>query len=277
MRSARFFLGILGIFGLSLVPRLGSAADFESPRTAALGGAGRASPLLNDAIYLNPSFISFLPTSSVAANYSRLKQEGRNSNFSILDGRSELFQAGVGYTLQEDRRMVHFGGSRAIFERYGVGLGGKMLIPHGTGVQALWEYTLAMTALPWNNFQAALTIENVRESARARELGFYRSVQMGTKYNFEGLVLAYFDPHWTPHARNPYGYGAGLEFPFFSDFFLRMGTFRNSRLTWLNDSANGYASGVGWVAPKLSLDVAVQRVQSPVTTQVLLGGATIYF
>ena len=37
-----------------------NASDYQSPRTAALGGAGHASPLLNDAIYLNPSFSSFM-------------------------------------------------------------------------------------------------------------------------------------------------------------------------------------------------------------------------
>src|SRR4051812_23643954 len=44
------------------------ASDFHSPRTAALGGAGHAGPLLNDGVYLNPSFASFLPSYSVSGN-----------------------------------------------------------------------------------------------------------------------------------------------------------------------------------------------------------------
>ena len=53
---------IAAAFTLLLGSAPGWAADFQSPRTAALGGAGHAAPMLNDAIYLNPSFVSFMPS-----------------------------------------------------------------------------------------------------------------------------------------------------------------------------------------------------------------------
>src|SRR5690606_36618254 len=85
-------------------------SDFHSPRSSALGGSGRAGPLLNDAITLNPSFCSFLPAYSFSANYSFYEGPGYQTpagpnshsghvyNLSIQDGRTELLQAGVSLT-----------------------------------------------------------------------------------------------------------------------------------------------------------------------------------
>jgi hypothetical protein len=253
------------------------SADFQSPRTMALGGAGRASPLLNDAIYLNPSFVSFLPTSSVAANFTRLDGSGRNANVSILDGRSEMFQAGVGYTLQEDRRMIHFGGSKSLLERYGIGLSGKFILPNGESPNSIWESQVSFTAIPGDAVHLALIIDNLQESAAARKAGFLREFTLGSKVSLDKIVLLYFDPHWTPHAESRYGYEAGAEFPFLSDIFLRMGQFKNSWLSSWNVRGQGYSVGLGWIAPKISFDFAIQRVTAPVVTRATTLGTTIYF
>ena len=253
------------------------ASDFQSPRTAALGGAGHASPLLNDAIYLNPSFVSFLPTSSFALNYTRLEGAGRNTNLSILDGRSELFQAGVGYTLQEDRRMIHFGGAKSFMEHYGVSFGGKFILPNGDAPQAIWDSSLSFTAIPGEFFQVALMLDNLKESEQARDAGFLREYILGTKFNFQNVVLVYFDPHLAPHADSRYGYELGLEFPCFNDVFLRAGQFKNSQLSAWNVRGEGYAFGLGWIAPKISFDFAIQRVTQPNQYRSATLGATIYF
>src|SRR5689334_537537 len=102
---------------LSVVLLLGlcvsaNASDFHSPRTAALGGAGHAGPLLNDAIYLNPSYASLLPAYSISANYVAFRgtetlpddshpYSGNNFNLSVQDGHTEAFQAGLGYTRRD--------------------------------------------------------------------------------------------------------------------------------------------------------------------------------
>ena len=85
------------------------SSDFQSPRTAALGGAGHAGPVLNDAIYLNPSFTAFLQSYGLAINYIRALRPAPHPhyNLSVLDGRSELFQAGVGYTRREHNNFIH--------------------------------------------------------------------------------------------------------------------------------------------------------------------------
>ncbi|MBI4925638.1 MAG: hypothetical protein HY843_06910, partial [Bdellovibrio sp.] len=107
------------------------ASDFHSPRTIALGGAGHAGPLLNDAIFLNPSFASFLPTYSFGFNYlsfanqNDIGDKGRILNVSIQDGRSEVFQAGAAYTQKSDGSYLHVGASKNFVNRFGFGIGGK--------------------------------------------------------------------------------------------------------------------------------------------------------
>src|SRR5436305_13181621 len=106
-RFFRFYF--LYIFAICFITQSSISAfgsDFHSARTAALAGSGHAGPLLNDSVFLNPSYASFLPTYSLALQYLKFSgpsrpgesdYHGRNYSVSIQDGRNELFQAGVAY------------------------------------------------------------------------------------------------------------------------------------------------------------------------------------
>src|SRR5689334_3011746 len=97
-----FFSRILVPLTLSLTTLISPqawSADFLSPRTAALGGAGHAGPLLNDSLFLNPAYISFVPANNVSVNYLSYNggadtlnpNSGRNYNVGIQDGQNPLF------------------------------------------------------------------------------------------------------------------------------------------------------------------------------------------
>jgi hypothetical protein len=268
----------------------GWAADYFSPRIAALGGAGRAGPLLNDAIYLNPSFTSFLPTYSLGLNYSWINapadtgrgiQElgGRNYSASIQDGRNELFQAGAAYTLREDGAFVHVGASKAIVQRLGLGVSGKFFFS-GPGRAAGKDLVISTTAVPFEWLQVAGVVDNALETTESKSRGLYRQYILGTKWNVEKIVLAYFDPHYTPSLDqgSRYGYSSGLEFVMMSDLFLRLGAFRNATIPYLASAlGRGYGAGLGWVGPRLSLDYGISRAIEPRTVTVHSLGMTIYF
>src|SRR5579885_2081449 len=178
-----------------------AASDFWSPRTAALGGSGHAGPLLNDAIYLNPSYVSLLPTYGISGNYFNYSGAGSDPgpaghgfNFSIQDGRSELFQAGVGYTNRPDTSILNIGASKSLVQRTGVGVGGKFIFPKGTS-RMLSDATFSFTGVPSNFVQLSFIVDNLVESADEKALGFYREFILGTKVNLNKLLLLYFDPH----------------------------------------------------------------------------------
>lgn len=281
MRITAFFFRInklakaLPVVSLILGTASGAlASDFHSPRTAALGGAGHAGPLLNDSIILNPSYTSFLPTYSLAGTYS----SGEGYNFSVQDGRTQLFQAGVSYTQRDALRMIQVGASRSIVKRLGFGVGGKFYINRATNTM-FHDAVFSTSGVISNWFQAAFIVDNLIQSEAGRAFGMYREFTLGTKFNIDRMLLLYFDPHLIPDSPNgsEYGYEAGVEFVTFSDVFLRGGAFRNSRVPSQYAYGNGYGLGLGWVAPRLSLDYGVSRIIRPVHDTIHHVGMTIFF
>lgn len=265
-----------------------AASDYFSPRSAGLGGAGHASPLLNDAIFMNPSFASFLPAYSIGASYTHFEgtpslqtpeYRGRNYSISVQDGRTELFQAGVAYTVREDGSHINVGASKSFIERLGFGLGGKFFFPHA-GRPSVQDLLFSTTWAISDFIQAALIVDNIVQSNAGVQRSLYRQIILGTKVNLKGIVLGYLDPHLTPDlpGGNTLGYNAGLEFVVMSDLFLRIGTFRNSSIPFQGSArGNGYGVGLGWIAPRISLDFGISRVMEPQAATSYVFGSTIFF
>ncbi len=265
-------------------------ADFESPRIAALGGASRAGPLLNDAIFLNPSFVSFLNTYSLSANYLMFNAGSENAagysdfnghllSLSIQDGRSDLFQAGMALTRREDAAIAHIVASKALIpSKLSVGLDTKLILPNDGSGEKLFDGGLSASYVffPW--FQASIGLDNLLQATSTRARGFYREVSLGTKFTLEGIAWFFLDPHWTPDLPvDNRGFNAGIELPLLNDFFLRLGKFNDSYVAFENRTGSGYGFGLGWLGPKISFDYAFQRVISPLSGSAHIFGLTIYF
>lgn len=278
------------IFWTHLLSTSGFGSDFHSPRTAALGGAGHAGPSLNDAIYLNPSYTSFLQTYSISYTFLRFNSDdlnsdgtsvfrGRNMNLSLQDGRSELFQAGVGYTRRDQSNLLTIGASKALLEQFGIGMGGKFLFPVTPGAPVVRSQMLSMTFNPTDWVQFSAIADNFIETDAGKAHGFYRELILGSKLNLQNILMIYFDPHWTPTLPGQvYGYELGAELGMFQDFFLRAGTFKNAAIPHqYGIRGRGYGFGAGWVAPRISLDYAVSHGVEPTTETIQFFGATIFF
>lgn len=258
-------------FALLALPLTALAQDFESPRTAALGGAGHAGPMNTDAIYLNPSYVSLVPIYAVGVNYytysgtspNTSDYHGMGYNASIQDGRSEWFQAGVGYTQREDAQLLNFGASKQFVDNLGTGIGGKYVKSRGISGDSFFDSIVSSTYVYSKTLQAAAIIDNLVESSTAKSMGFYREFILGTKININSLLIFYLDPHVAPDAASAWGYEAGAELPLFNDVYLRGGMFKQSSIDFENARGNGFGVGVGWIAPKISFDYAYQHVTSP--------------
>ena len=264
-------------------------SDFQSPRTAALGGAGHAGPLLNDSIYLNPSYSAFLPTYAVSANYAWANyQDGsykyKIQNLSVQDGRSDLFQAGIAYTRRDDGSFVHLGtGKSLIAQRLGVGLGGKAFFPASTSSTSnnphVFDSVFSATGVvtPW--IQTSFIIDNLLETNTGKQYGLFREFILGSKFNVEKILIAYIDPHYTPDltSYSKFGYESGVEWPLFTDFYLRGGLFHSANIPTLAGArGNGFGVGFGMLAPKASLDYGMSRVLQPIVGTVQVIGFTVF-
>ena len=296
-KTNQFFLNFTTGVATFFFALVGQASDFHSPRTAGLGGAGHASPLLNDSIYLNPSYTSFTPLHSVSVNYSTYRggqymsplglsdYYGHNINASLFDGSSDsLFQAGVGYTIRDDASLLHFGASKAILRNWGIGFAGKMIFPSNESESKITNASVSISYIPTRWFQFSLMADNLFSSAEGKAHGLNREYILGTKISYKNVIYIYLDPHlWTglPEGQSTWGYEAGAEFPFFSDFYLRGGLFKNSTTPFdINQGVilgDGYGLGVGWLAPKLGLNYGYSRVRQPVNASSHIFGLSVYF
>jgi hypothetical protein len=269
------------------------ASDFHSPRTEALGGAGHAGPLLNDALYLNPSFEAFLPAFSLSANYQLYSGgfsdpslgntdiHGHILNVSIQDGRSDnFFQAGFGYTTRDDGRFFTFGASKAVIKRMGVGVGAKFYQPSDGSNTLIADGTLSVSGIPTDWFQVVGVVDNIAETSAELPHNLYREFILGTKFNVLGIVMIYFDPHWIPDAptgRPVFGHELGLELTVMQDLYLRFGNFRNSMVPTQAAYGRGNALGIGWLAPRVSFDYAFSMISEPIPENAHNFGMTVYF
>jgi hypothetical protein len=257
----------------------------------ALGGAGHANPILSDAIYMNPSFISFMQTHSLSLNYlsygngtiqgpaGPTEFYGHNLNLSVMDGSPDsLFQAGFGYTRKEDVSTISVSASKGFLQSFGVGLGTKFIFFNNSSGRRVIDGILSLSGILASWLQTSLIVDNLFENAVDQNL--FRDYIIGTRWNVTGILSIYLDPHWTPSlpaGQDPFGYEAGIEFPFFSDFFLRIGSFKNSYVSYQSRRGDGYGIGAGWLAPKISMDYAYARVLHPLPSDTHQFGVTIYF
>ena len=261
-----------------------SAEDFRSPRSQALGGAGHAAPMMNDSIYMNPSFASFLPTYSLSGNwdwynYGDGNLNGRLWNASLQDGRSELFQAGLAFTRFENGSLVNIGAGKTASKKLGFGLGAKMFWPiadpNGNHVT---DMIFSTQFVATTSFQVSFTADNLVQNSVAEQYNFYREFTIGTKYNALGIVSLYYDPHYAPSVGGTrFGWEGGIEFPLFEDFSLRGGLYKNSKVPSLNNRGDGWGTGLGWMAPRISFDYAFSRETEPLEDSEHTIGTTIYF
>ncbi|MBC7385717.1 MAG: hypothetical protein H7301_06100 [Cryobacterium sp.] len=259
-----------------------SASDFQSARTAGLGGSGHAAPILTDAIYMNPAMIAFLNAYSVTVTRNSYsgpdshEPKGALLNASIQDGTNSLLAAGVGYTRKSFGKEVTVGASSRLFQNYGIGIGGKFLFGSESKDSAQDATVSALgSPLPW--LQTSVIVDNALQTTKSKQWGLSREIILGVKVNVEKLMLIYFDPHLVPTkpAGDSYGYELGAEIPLFTDFYIRGGINRNSFQTQLNQYGRGHGFGVGWSFPRLSLDAAMTRTISPARTNNFLISITI--
>jgi hypothetical protein len=283
MKTIRILSVVLLLWSLGAI-----GSDYQSPRAAALGGASRANPILNDSIYLNPSFASFLPTYSLALGWSTYRGTpeygARAYNVSILDGRSPLFQAGVGYTVKDGGSHIHVAASKALLERLSIGVGSQFFMSRDRGVRSAQDVSVGMTYIPVESFQFAVVGEHLLETEEGKSQNWSRRVVVGTQVNVMNIFSLMADAQYAPNTSSGEraGYAVGAEFKVMTDFYLRGGTFQNIMVPFARTQGKGGSFGLGWIAPRISLDYAFTRMLSSPVARVPTASAhqlsaTMYF
>ncbi|RYZ71700.1 MAG: hypothetical protein EOP09_04285 [Proteobacteria bacterium] len=270
---------ILFSLGISNAP----ATDYFSPRTAALGGAGKAGALGTDSIYLMPAMTSYLHGYAGSVGFfsyggpDGAEPNGRVYHASAHDGSNEMFQAGVGYTRRADATMIHFGASKAITNVLGFGIGAKRHF-HSASLESVNQTNISGVFFPLGFLQTSFMVDNILENNNSKKWNLYREFSIGTKFNIQKMLLIYIDPQYTPNKPGKaFGYQAGVELPLFSDLFARAGVNRDALQPHLGSYGRGIGWGAGWIFPKIAVDFAVYRTIEPVRSDGKVFSATVSF
>jgi hypothetical protein len=236
------------------------AVEYQSPRTLALGGAGRGGPLLNDSIYLNPSYASYNPIYAASGGYTWTNNHGRNYNGSVQDSRTELFQGGVGYTEHETFSAINLGLSKEIVKQLGVGLGSKVIVDHGTN-QLTSDFIFSTSYIATRWLYASIIVDNLVQNQNAIQRNLFRTFYVGMKFIPTQEVEFFVDPLYSPQytAGKNAGVSLGVEIGITGDFFLRAGKFINGEISYIETRGTGYGLGVGWIGPKINFDYGLSR------------------
>jgi hypothetical protein len=265
------------------------AADYQSPRTAALGGAGHAGPIGTDGIYLNPSYVSLVPAYAVSTGYQMFNAgtvnpqgysstHGHDLNVSIQDGKTEQLQAGFGVTQSDEGRLFQVGVSKAAIPRLGVGVGAKFFIPSNPNYSFVREANVSASYAPMEWLQLSVLGDNLLESDGAKSQNLYRQFTVGSKINFQHSILVYADPHWTPNlpTGSTVGLEAGVEIVTFNDFFIRAGKYFSSYVPTTRTVGNGYGLGLGFLGGRTAIDYAFTSSSSSVPGTTHVFGVSLY-
>jgi hypothetical protein len=202
-----------------------------------------------------------------------------NWNVHVIDGRSELFQAGVSFARREDYRMLHLAISKAAMPNLSIGIGGKLFFPQDGASNQVMDGGLSVTYLIQDMIQAAIIADNLISSPQALTQGLNREIILGTKVNIKGIAMIYLDPHFYPGApatMSAYGHELGIELTIFKDLFFRGGVYKNSMVSFLGQKGSGWGAGLGWIAPRLSLDYGMSMSSEPVQATCHSLGFTVY-
>jgi hypothetical protein len=245
------------------------ATEFQSPRVAALGGAGRASPLSTDAIYINPSFIPQIPLHVLSVNYlsyhgsaqNYYDTSGRVLNAAFQDGsKGSYFQAGVGYTKFTHGTMIHGAVAAELSQNLSLGVSVKALRPQYEVSDLKFNGSVSMTWILSKNIRAAVIGDNVLRSAMSQNL--LRELTLATKFGFSQDLGIFIDPHWYPDLGQypeSFGFEAGIEYFVSEVVCLRAGGYRNSKPNFQSERTNGLGGGLGLVFPRTAIDYSYSR------------------
>jgi len=270
----------IGILTGLLITLCAKASDFQSPRTIGLGGAGHASPLFTDAIYLNPSYIPMLPVYALSLNYlwfdagqiatspGTTDNYRHDLNFSFQNGNREApVQFGAGYTLRESYSLIHLAAAKSFGDgKFSVGLGSKVILPDDPSAAKTLDGSLSFSAILSEGFRASLIFDNLFNAAQDR--GFVSEYILGTKWSIASFFQLYLDPHLYPTLSSDpshWGYEMGAELPFLENFSFRMGGFNNSMISYQTQRGDGFGLGLGWLTPLFSFDIGLSKTTQPIS------------
>jgi hypothetical protein len=236
-----------------------------------LAQSGRGGALLTDTITLNPSLLGFQPAAALSGTYDWINNNDTPSgmgnhilNASVIDGKNEYVNAGVAYTRRADVDLIHVALAKRVLPWLSLGASGKRFATRSNTVTASGQQVTGIdgglslsVALPPEviaiPIQVGLTADNLRNQVTAEPYLGGRELGGGFKVTLSKTLMVYGD--LVEKFSNSKGaiptYSAGAELALMGDFYVRGGL--------LGFRERGWATGIGWIGPKLGIGYGYQN------------------
>lgn len=254
---------------------------FETTRMKSTGGAGVASILMDEATYLNPATIAYYKQASLYFQKSGLESttstQSQNSNTQEFDTMTIIASDAKGLTGGSlSYNTIEYKGEK--IKRFSSAFGRPLGKKSSFGVnishtketvfndsnqlfdQDFTQVTFGVAHAINEEFTLGLVVEDPFQE-RPEET---RAIT-GFQYVFKGFVSLMFDmgADYNQNLSDTLVWRAASQLKVFDDFFLRFGTFNDK-----GRQEKGSGAGVGWLQPKLVIELAVKNSEL-LTSEVL--------
>lgn len=245
---------------------------FETTRMKSTGGAGVASILMDEATYLNPATIAYYKQASLYFQKSGLESttntQNQNTNTQEFDTMTIIASDAKGLTGGSlSYNTIEYKGEK--IKRFSSAFGRPLGKKSSFGVnlshtketvfndsdqlieQDFTQVTFGVAHAINEEFTLGLVVEDPFQE-RAEET---RAIT-GFQYVFKGFVSLMFDmgADYNQNLSDTLVWRAASQLKVFDDFFLRFGTFNDK-----GRQEKGSGAGVGWLQPKLVIELAVKN------------------
>ncbi len=275
-------------------------ADFQTTTTLSLGGAGHASPLLTDAIYVNPAFLATTPITAGSVSYQKSQAYDFSApQIAVLDGSQDaLFQAGIAGARMSFADTVHIAAAKKLGKKISAGIGSKLYFMKVPTFSRQLDFYASVAFSPNKYLLFSAMLDNIRQSIPGLDL--QRTLVLGSKICIGDNFALYADPqinlasedhkHFTEAFKKSWlsglgkfsselvtGYAVAAEIVTFGDVLLRGGLFRNTYQATLQEHASGWGIGAGWIGPRIALHLASHYITNPQKVSTFSGQVSIFF
>ena len=249
---------------------LAKVRDITTPRIDAMGGAGVASMLMDEATMLNPAPLAFFGKTSfyyqknkgTVSDYSGLGslRDPEASSYAITDTYGKL-KGSVRYSYQSEfnfsRKSWAASFGQLIGQKSAFGMTYHRIIekfqedPYEI---SLYKVDIGVSHLISPAFSVGVLIKNIMKKDGDEDnittLGFQWIYMKFITINTD------FSVNYNYTISDNYIYRLGLQIMFFKDLYLRTGYFDDS-----GEHTRGSSVGISWVSPRFKIDFALKNTK----------------
>ncbi|HLE09690.1 MAG: hypothetical protein A2504_02220 [Bdellovibrionales bacterium RIFOXYD12_FULL_39_22] len=286
MYSKKIYLLFFVLTIISTTTNLSFAVTYyndETTRLKSTAGAGVGSILMDEATILNPAPIAFFNVTSLyyqasSASFANRDETRFTSNppdpeqsaFIISDASSALkgsasYQKNIFDFSQRERYALSVAANFSPQSAFGVAYKvtkerNREDSADNITKQTYKQFTFGITHVVSDALSLGLLLVDP-----FKERPGDRFAAVGVQYLYAGFISLMLDggADYSQNFKNSAFAAAAIQFKIFSDFFLRFGMFNNRR-----DSSSGNGVGVGWVQPRLVLELSMKNSTFTESTKV---------